>query len=167
MASQDVSSKLLDSLKDSIYACRSLEKQSGGTANYVFRGILAKPLELDGCNTVVIKHTPPYVAAHPNFKLTATRCVSFQLSRRPCTLLCSWMYCFEAAFRSIATFRCNMCEIGCAVLLYLHGLLYLGIRRVNSLCSSHISSILNTKFRHYDSNPPSVPLLPRYQHPNL
>jgi len=76
MASQDISLTVKDCLKDTIYACISLEKLSGGTANYVFRGVLAKPLELDGSETVVIKHTPPYVAAHPDFKLTATRCVS-------------------------------------------------------------------------------------------
>jgi len=80
MTSQDISSTVQGSLEGSIYSCISLEKLSGGTANYVFRGVLAKPLEEDGSKTVVIKHTPPYVAAHPDFKLTATRCVSHQLT---------------------------------------------------------------------------------------
>lgn len=77
MALDDIQSIVQNSLEDGKYACTSLEKLSGGTANFVFRGILVTPLELDGSKTVVIKHTPPFVAAHPDFKLTATRCVSF------------------------------------------------------------------------------------------
>lgn len=68
------------SLEDGIYACTSLEPLSGGSANFVYRGILATPLE-DRAKTVVIKHTEGYVATHPGFKLTADRCVS-----TPCSL---------------------------------------------------------------------------------
>jgi hypothetical protein len=67
--------KVQESLKDGPYACGSLVKLSGGTANFVYRGILETPLE-DGSKTVVIKHTESYVASNPNFKLTTTRCVS-------------------------------------------------------------------------------------------
>jgi hypothetical protein len=71
----EVSQKVQESLKDTPYACTSLIKLSGGTANFVYRGTLVTPLE-DGSRTVVIKHTEPYVASNFNFKLTATRCVS-------------------------------------------------------------------------------------------
>jgi hypothetical protein len=71
----EVSQKVQESLKDTPYACTSLVKLSGGTANFVYRGTLVTPLE-DGSKTIVIKHTEPYVASNINFKLTATRCVS-------------------------------------------------------------------------------------------
>jgi len=67
--------KVQASLENGPYACVSLEKLAGGTANFVYRGTLAKPLE-DGTNTIVIKHTEAYVASNVNFKLTSTRCVS-------------------------------------------------------------------------------------------
>jgi len=56
------------------YACTSLVKLSGGTANFVYRGNLVVPFE-DGTKTIVIKHTEDYVAQHPAFKLTPERCV--------------------------------------------------------------------------------------------
>ena len=71
----ELSQKVQGSLEDTPYACTSLVKLSGGTANFVYRGILVTPLE-DGSRTIVIKHTEPYVASNFNFKLTATRCVS-------------------------------------------------------------------------------------------
>lgn len=63
------------SLEAGIYACTALEALSGGSANFVYRGILATPLK-DGTTTIVIKHTEGYVATHPGFKLTTDRCVS-------------------------------------------------------------------------------------------
>jgi hypothetical protein len=71
----EVLQNVRESLRDSPYACTSLVKLSGGTANFVYRGALETPLE-DGSKTIVIKHTEPYVASNPKFKLTATRCVS-------------------------------------------------------------------------------------------
>jgi hypothetical protein len=72
----EVSKKVQESLKSSPYACNSLIKLSGGTANFVYRGTLLTPLD-DGAQTIIIKHTEGYVATSPDFKLTATRCVSF------------------------------------------------------------------------------------------
>lgn len=72
-SSEDISTKVQASLANGPYACSSLEKLSGGTANFVYRGVLRTPLE-DGAHTVVIKHTEPYVASNPAFKLTSTRC---------------------------------------------------------------------------------------------
>ncbi|CZR57274.1 uncharacterized protein PAC_07163 [Phialocephala subalpina] len=68
-----ISQKVQESLKDGPYACSSLAKLSGGTANFVYRGTLVTLLK-DGEKTVVIKHTEGYVASNPNFKLTDTRC---------------------------------------------------------------------------------------------
>jgi len=68
-------------LSQTTYACSSLTVLSGGTANFLFRGILAQPLQ-NGTKTVVIKHSKEYVAANRNFKLDVSRCVSvldFQL----------------------------------------------------------------------------------------
>jgi hypothetical protein len=73
-STEQITQRVLKSLKDSPYECPSLDKLSGGTANFVYRGILTTPLE-DGTKTVVIKHTEGYVAQNPNFKLTTTRCV--------------------------------------------------------------------------------------------
>ncbi|TVY40253.1 4-hydroxytryptamine kinase [Lachnellula occidentalis] len=61
------------SLSHGPYACSLLSQLSGGTANFVYRGTLIKPLQ-DGTRTIVIKHTEPYVASYPSFKLTSTRC---------------------------------------------------------------------------------------------
>ncbi|KAH7342671.1 kinase-like domain-containing protein [Rhexocercosporidium sp. MPI-PUGE-AT-0058] len=69
----EMKAKVESRLKDGPYACTSLEKLSGGTANFVYRGTLATPLS-DGTKTVVIKHTEGYVAQSPGFKLTTTRC---------------------------------------------------------------------------------------------
>ncbi|THW22108.1 hypothetical protein D6D23_06170 [Aureobasidium pullulans] len=69
----EMSLKVQEWLQDGPYACTSLNKLSGGTANFVYRGTLAAPLQ-DGSKTVVIKHTEGYVAQSPNFKLTTTRC---------------------------------------------------------------------------------------------
>jgi len=71
---EQISAKVQQSLKDGPYACTSLAALTGGTANFIYRGELLKPLE-DGSKTVVIKHTEGFVASNPNFKITATRCV--------------------------------------------------------------------------------------------
>lgn len=70
----EIAEKVKDSLKDGPYATTSLEKLSGGTANFVFRNRLTMPLP-DGSTTVVVKHTEPFVALNPSFKLEASRCV--------------------------------------------------------------------------------------------
>lgn len=72
---EQVSVKVQESLKNTPYECSSLIALSGGTANYIYRGDLLRSLE-DGSKTVVIKHTEGFVASNPNFKITATRCVS-------------------------------------------------------------------------------------------
>lgn len=93
---EEVLAKVQESLTHRAYKCTSLTKLSGGTANYVYRGVLAgnvsqndtvkqilidaAPLQ-DGTKSIVIKHTPPYVASNPAFSLTADRCVSLNIKR--------------------------------------------------------------------------------------
>lgn len=79
MATTSSKDEMLEKVQESLslgpHACASLTQLSGGTANFVYRGTLIQPLQ-DGTTTIVIKHTEPYVASNPNFKLTSTRCVS-------------------------------------------------------------------------------------------
>lgn len=69
-------------LDGTCYAVSSLEPLTGGTANFIYRARLQKPLP-DGSTEVVLKHGEAYVAQHPDFKLQMVRCVSRPLSRKP------------------------------------------------------------------------------------
>src|SRR5262245_60214427 len=68
--------KIVHQLSQTSYACSSMEILSGGTANFLFRGVLAHPLP-DGTKTVVVKHSKEYVSANRHFQLDISRCVSF------------------------------------------------------------------------------------------
>lgn len=72
--SDKFSEEILDELRGTKYACSSLTALSGGNANFIFRGVLQKPLE-DGTTEVAIKHGQGYVASNPDFKITTDRCV--------------------------------------------------------------------------------------------
>ncbi|OJK03274.1 hypothetical protein ASPACDRAFT_23693 [Aspergillus aculeatus ATCC 16872] len=65
---------IIRELEHTRYACSSLTRLSGGTVNFVFRGLLSRPLE-DGTKSVIIKHAEGYTATNRNFKLTAERCL--------------------------------------------------------------------------------------------
>jgi hypothetical protein len=69
----------LDSLQDSNYACKTLEKLSGGYDNFVYRGVLINSLK-DGSKTIIIKHSEAYAAFHKAFELSIDRCVSLGFS---------------------------------------------------------------------------------------
>ncbi|KAL4907442.1 hypothetical protein BDW74DRAFT_124355 [Aspergillus multicolor] len=56
------------------FACSSLTRLSGGTANFVYRGNLSQPLA-DGTKTVIVKHAEDYLASNAEFKLSAKRCL--------------------------------------------------------------------------------------------
>ncbi|RFU24330.1 hypothetical protein B7463_g11999, partial [Scytalidium lignicola] len=73
VSAENIESTVLASLKGTPYDISSLVKLTGGTANFVYRGSLVKPLD-DGSQTIVIKHTEGYVANSPDFKLTVERC---------------------------------------------------------------------------------------------
>ncbi|KAF3395741.1 hypothetical protein F1880_007292 [Penicillium rolfsii] len=57
-------------LAQSSFPCSSLDRLSGGTANFVFRGT---PLNGDP-ESIIIKHTKNYLASNASFKLDAERC---------------------------------------------------------------------------------------------
>ncbi|UKZ73272.1 hypothetical protein TrVFT333_000915 [Trichoderma virens FT-333] len=67
--------QILDQLAQTPYACSTLTKLSGGTANFLYRGALLKPLPGDTATTVVIKRSTDYVAINRDFPLDVTRCI--------------------------------------------------------------------------------------------
>ncbi|KAK1827826.1 kinase-like domain-containing protein [Podospora conica] len=71
--SDKFSHEILDELRGTKYACSSLTPLSGGNANFIFKGVLEKPLE-DGTTEVAIKHGQGYVASNPAFGITTDRC---------------------------------------------------------------------------------------------
>ncbi|KAM7199053.1 Protein kinase-like domain containing protein [Naviculisporaceae sp. PSN 640] len=60
-------------LNSTRYACTALEALSRGSSNYMFRGVLATPLD-DGTTEVVVKHTEGYSAAYPELPMAPSRC---------------------------------------------------------------------------------------------
>ncbi|KAF4165552.1 hypothetical protein CNMCM6936_007695 [Aspergillus lentulus] len=74
ISNQDISTLVSQELSQTPYECSSLTRLSGGTANFVYRGILARPLQ-DGTKTIIIKHGEEFVASKRDFKLTTDRCL--------------------------------------------------------------------------------------------
>ncbi|KKK26790.1 hypothetical protein ARAM_000374 [Aspergillus rambellii] len=73
MENKEVTGAVTEEVSRSIYPCSSLTQLSGGTANFVYRGVLLKALH-DGTTTIIVKHAEDYVASNRDFKLTAERC---------------------------------------------------------------------------------------------
>ncbi|KAK0710694.1 kinase-like domain-containing protein [Lasiosphaeris hirsuta] len=72
--SDDISSQVKDELRGTSFECDEVAVLTGGNANFVFRGHLAKPLP-SGAEHVLIKHGEGYVSSNPSFKLPTSRCV--------------------------------------------------------------------------------------------
>lgn len=87
----EVEASVYNHLASTEYACSSMTRLNGGTANFVYRGVLSDTLCLSNSNEikdvsssgeddqrtgVIIKHTKDFVALNRNFKLDAERCVS-------------------------------------------------------------------------------------------
>lgn len=80
MASEDpIAVKILGDLKGSQYACTALTRLSGGTANFVYRGILRFSLP-DGTTSIFIKHAEPYLATNTSWELSVIRSVQMSPS---------------------------------------------------------------------------------------
>ncbi|KAI1384638.1 kinase-like domain-containing protein [Hypoxylon trugodes] len=71
--SENITSKVLASLKGTPYESSSLDILSGGTANFIYRATLSQPLD-DGTKEVLVKHSEEYIANNPSFKITLARC---------------------------------------------------------------------------------------------
>jgi hypothetical protein len=75
MSSEDpIAAKILSDLKGTPYACTSLFRLRGGTANFTYRGILAGYLA-DYAPTIIIKHAEAYLALSSNCELDVIRLV--------------------------------------------------------------------------------------------
>lgn len=76
---QELVRQILDHLSQIPYACSTLTKLSGGTANFLYRGVLLQPLEGEAgtkaAQTVVIKRSTGYAAVNRDFPLDVSRCV--------------------------------------------------------------------------------------------
>ena len=72
----ELGTQIMQELSQTSFACTSLTIINGGTANFLFRGVLAQPLP-NSTNTVVVKHSKAFVAANRNFELDVSRCVGF------------------------------------------------------------------------------------------
>lgn len=81
MTDSEVKDAVASEISSSPFACSSLTQLSGGTANFVYRGVLSRPLP-NGTTTVIVKHAEEYLASNSDFKLTAERCVWLVLSVR-------------------------------------------------------------------------------------
>lgn len=70
---------LLQQLENTAFACSSLIRLSGGSANYVYRGILihAMPARDNAWDmeSVIVKYSLGYVPGNAGFKLDLSRCV--------------------------------------------------------------------------------------------
>ena len=71
--------QILNQLAQTEYACSALTKLRGGTANFLYRGLLLQPLEgeadTEAAQTVVIKRSTGYAAVNRDFPLDVSRCV--------------------------------------------------------------------------------------------
>lgn len=72
-------SSITRQLSKTPYACSSLEHLLGGTANFLYRGILAQALP-EGTRSVVVKHSEAFVPANRHFDFNITRCVGLLLA---------------------------------------------------------------------------------------
>lgn len=74
-AADEIAANITEQLAITRLACSTLTPLTGGTANFIFKGQLLKPLN-DGTAEVVIKHGEGYSASHTGLQLSTDRCVS-------------------------------------------------------------------------------------------
>ncbi|OQD81660.1 hypothetical protein PENANT_c026G06102 [Penicillium antarcticum] len=65
---QEIRDQITQQLSQTPFACTSLTRLSGGTANFVYRGTVS-PTE-----SIIIKHTRDHLASNPDFKIVVDRC---------------------------------------------------------------------------------------------
>ncbi|KAL4955564.1 kinase-like domain-containing protein [Aspergillus filifer] len=81
MDASEVQKSVEQDLANTPYACSKLSQLSGGTANFVYRGLLSNPLP-DGTSTVILKHAEKYLASNEEFRLSAKRCMVEEFALR-------------------------------------------------------------------------------------
>lgn len=75
----DIEAFVFSQLASTSYACSAITRLNGGTANFVYRGVLSNPESIGATEqekvNVIIKHTKDFVALNRDFKLDGERCV--------------------------------------------------------------------------------------------
>jgi len=71
---EEVKSEVFEWLNGTPYTSTTLESISGGSANFIYRAHLSKPLK-DGTTDVLVKHSEDYMATDLTNKITVDRCV--------------------------------------------------------------------------------------------
>lgn len=74
--------RVLQHLSQTPYACSSLTQLSGGSVNFVFRGLLVSPLlptpsttAATSSQTIIVKFSTDFLALNRDFPLDVSRCV--------------------------------------------------------------------------------------------
>ncbi|KAH6624462.1 kinase-like domain-containing protein [Chaetomium sp. MPI-SDFR-AT-0129] len=70
---EKLTEQVLDELSTTEYACSSLKTLSGGSANFIYKGTLIKPLS-DGTKEIAVKHGEEFIASFPQYKIPLSRC---------------------------------------------------------------------------------------------
>jgi ElaB/YqjD/DUF883 family membrane-anchored ribosome-binding protein len=73
---QEIASKVEHILNETSFAASDLRRLAGGTANFMYHATLKQSSSRDKYQDgVVVKHGEGYVATHPSFKISTSRCV--------------------------------------------------------------------------------------------
>ncbi|CAM1508891.1 Fc.00g026300.m01.CDS01 [Cosmosporella sp. VM-42] len=75
----EIVAQILQDLSQTSFACTSLTPVSGGTVNFVFRGILTRHFpsrnETSMVKTIIIKHARNHLSGNKNYAIDASRCI--------------------------------------------------------------------------------------------
>ncbi|KAJ9133285.1 Kinase-like domain-containing protein [Pleurostoma richardsiae] len=78
IAKEQVATQVSRHLSQTRYACSSLTRVSGGSVNFVFRGVLVHPLlgamGAIAARTIIVKHSAASLASNRDFLLDVSRC---------------------------------------------------------------------------------------------
>ena len=81
----ELSAWISQKLSHTLYACSSLTLLNGGSANFVYRGILIQPLQIqDGAtstttSSIIVKHFKEFLLVNRDFQIDISRCVKLIL----------------------------------------------------------------------------------------
>ena len=111
-----LSTRVLQELSETPYACSSLTQLTGGTANFVYRGTLAQPLPtLNGstAKSIIVKHSTDFAATNRDFPLDVTRCVTMTLTPFPLhsTTQCIAQFSSFRARLGVLILSCSLADI--------------------------------------------------------